>query len=121
VIGCDIVNIERFEEFAHKNNLSRIFTPEELAYSKEFTHQRARAGCLAKRFAAKEAFIKALGKDKFPCILREIGISKDKNGKPYIELSGETKNNFEKYYKNCTIELTLSDDYPMAMAVVIIC
>ena len=79
--------------------------------------------CFAKRFAAKEAFSKALGTGISKGInLNEIIVLNEKNGKPYIKLLNETKKNVEKKIKKkrYKISLSLSDEKNYAVAFVTI-
>ena len=75
---------------------------------------------LAKRFAAKEAFSKALGTGfNYGLSWVEIEILHNENGKPYICLSGKAAEMAEER-KIKNILVSLSDDYPFAQAVVIL-
>ena len=76
----------------------------------------------SKRFAAKEAFAKALGVGISKGIsFKEISITNNKNGAPFIQLLGKTKIIAEKLTKNKNkIYLTLSDEKKYALAMVVI-
>jgi holo-[acyl-carrier protein] synthase len=77
----------------------------------------------AKRFAAKEAFSKALGTGITKSVnLKNIEVSNNSSGKPYIKLKGNLDRFLRKKVKNkkYTIYLSLSDDIPWAQATVII-
>ena len=122
-IGIDIVNIKRMKKIL-KNNGSRfknkIFSENEINYCEK---KRDPGPFYAKRFAAKEAFTKALGTGIRKDInLKNIIIFNDVYGKPKIKLKGSTYNYFKKKIKSkkYNIYLSLSDDEPWAQATVII-
>ena len=122
-IGTDIVNIKRMKRIL-KNNGSRfknkIFSENEINYCEK---KRDPTPFYAKRFAAKEAFTKALGTGIRKDInLKNIIIFNDVYGKPKIKLKGSTYNYFKKKIKSkkYNIYLSLSDDEPWAQATVII-
>ena len=122
-IGTDIVNIKRMKKIL-KNNGSRfknkIFSESEINYCEK---KRDPGPFYAKRFAAKEAFTKALGTGIRKGInLKNIIIFNDVYGKPKIKLKGSTYNYFKKKIKSkkYNVHLSLSDDEPWAQATVII-
>ena len=122
-LGTDIVNIKRLEKVLKKNNntfKTRIFSKSEILYcdkkSNPFPYY-------AKRYAAKEAFSKALGTGIRKGInFKDIEISNNNHGKPSIKLKGETAIFLKKKIKKkkYSIYLSLSDDLPWAQATVII-
>ena len=120
-IGTDIININRITKSLKKKNfISRIFNSNEI---KKCNTQINKANCFAKRFAAKEAFSKALGTGISKGLnFNEIIVHNIKIGKPYIKLIGNTKKIVHKILKKkkITIFLSLSDDKPFAVAIVII-
>ncbi|MFH1380862.1 MAG: holo-ACP synthase [Candidatus Omnitrophota bacterium] len=90
--GIDIVEISRFRKAKGrwgKNFLNKIFTKNEISYSKKRRFQEQH---LAARFAAKEAVLKAFG-DKLNDIhnWQDIEILNDKSGKPYVEFHKSAK------------------------------
>jgi len=88
-IGTDIVDISRIKKILNKKFISRIFSVKEIQYCESKIDKSA---YYSKRFAAKEAFTKALGTGISKGIsFNEISISNNKNGSPYIELLGRTK------------------------------
>jgi len=122
-IGTDIVNIKRMRESLKKNRASfknRIFSKNEIVYCEK---KRNSFSSFAKRFAAKEAFSKALGTGiRKGIYFKDIEVSNDNFGKPFIQLKGSTANFLKKKIKNkkYSIYLSLSDDAPWAQATVII-
>ena len=122
-IGTDIVNIKRMEKiFIKKNNnfKNRIFSKREILYCE---NKKKSYSYYAKRFAAKEAFTKALGTGiRKDVNLKNIEISNNEYGKPFILLKGRLAKYLKKKVKNkkYDIYLSLSDDKPWAQATVIL-
>jgi len=119
-IGTDIVKISRIKKsFKNKLFLPRIFSKEEVLKCKKNTNN---FNCFAKRFAAKEAFSKALGTGVAKGIhFNEIIILNEKNGKPFIKLIANTKKIVKKKIKKkYRISLSISDERDYAVAFVTI-
>ena len=120
-IGTDIVSVERIKKSTKdKAFLNRIFHQKEILKCKKILTCH---NCLAKRFAAKEAFSKALGTGVSKGInFKEIIILNKKSGKPYIDLIGQTKKILNKKFKGkkSKISLSLSDEKKYAVAFVTI-
>jgi holo-[acyl-carrier protein] synthase len=120
-IGTDIVRVERIKKsIKNKNFLSRVFNSKEIFKCKKIKNS---FNCYSKRFAAKEAFSKALGTGISNGIsLNEIIILNKKSGKPYITLSGQTKKIIESKFKKkkIKISLSISDENKYAVAFVTI-
>ncbi len=120
-IGTDIVSIERIKKsIKSKNFLKRIFSEKEILKCKKISNSY---NCFAKRFAAKEAFSKALGTGISNGInFKEIIILNKKSGKPFIHVEGGTKKIINKRfkYKKPKISLSLSDERKFAVAFVTI-
>ena len=120
--GTDIIDIRRIEKtlikfgdkFKHK-----CFTEKEINRSET---RLKPYNSYAKRFAAKEAFVKALGTGFTNKIYwKDIGVENDIYGKPFIKLTGNALSKFNKISnKKCLIELALSDEKNYAIANVII-
>ncbi len=120
-IGTDIANINRIKKsLKNKNFISKLFNKNEI---KRCNSQINKANCYAKRFAAKEAFSKAIGTGISKGIrFDEIIVYNIKSGKPGIKLLGNTKKIVNKILnkKKINIFLSLSDDKPFAVATVVI-
>jgi|TARA_B110000438_G_C15203063_1_gene389559 holo-[acyl-carrier protein] synthase len=122
-IGTDIVNIKRLEKSLKKNGdkfINRIFTKKEINYCESKINSSSN---YAKRFAAKEALSKALGTGfRKNITFKNIVISNNKYGKPFIILKGPVDTFLKKKIKNkkYKVYLSLSDDPPWAQATVII-
>ena len=120
-IGTDIVSIDRIRKsLKNKNFLKRIFNEKEILKCKKTIKS---INCFAKRFAAKEAFSKALGTGIANGInFNEIIVLNKKSGKPYIILAGQTKKTLSKRFKGkkSKVSLSLSDEKKYAVAFVTI-
>ena len=120
-IGTDIANINRIKKsLKNKDFIDRLFSKNEV---KKCSTQINKANCYAKRFAAKEAFSKAIGTGISKGInFNEIIVHNIKSGKPNIKLLGNTKKVVNKILnkKKFNIFLSLSDDKPFAVATVVI-
>ena len=120
-IGTDIVSINRIKNsLKNKNFIDRIFNEREIFKCKKIKNS---ANCYAKRFAAKEAFSKALGTGISNGInFNEIVVLNNKSGKPYINIIGQTKKILNKKFKRkkSKISLSLSDEKKYAVAFVTI-
>lgn len=120
-VGTDIVNIKRIKSsLRNRLFISRIFNKEEVSKCRKIVNY---SSCLAKRFAAKEAFSKALGTGISKGIhFNEIIILNEKNGKPFIKLLDKTKKIVEKKIKKkkYKISLSIADEKNYAVAFVTI-
>ncbi len=120
-IGTDIVSVDRIKNsLKNKKLISRIFNEKEISKCKKNNNS---ANCYAKRFAAKEAFSKALGTGISNGInFNEIVVLNKKSGKPYISIIGQTKKILKKKFKRkkSKISLSLSDEKKYAVAFVTI-
>lgn len=119
-IGTDIVSVDRIKKLQkNKTFLEKIFSKEEVSKCSRLINSK---NCYAKRFAAKEAFAKALGTGiSYGINFNEIIVMNEKSGKPFIELRGQTMKNIKKKFKkNPKIALSLSDEKKYAVAFVTI-
>ena len=124
-IGSDLCNIERIQNSLDRFGerfVARVFTETERrkAEGRPFT----RAGTYAKRFAAKEAFAKAVGTGfRQSVFMRDIGVVNKMSGAPTLALTGGAKARLDALTPDghaAHIHLTMTDDHPFAMAVVLI-
>ena len=124
-IGSDLCNIERIQASLARwgdRFENRVFTEVERAKgaSRPFT----KAGTLAKRFAAKEAFSKAVGTGfKAGVFMKDIGVVNARSGAPTLQLTGGAAARLAAITPDgheAVIHLTLTDDHPWAQAFVII-
>ena len=120
-IGTDIISIDRINKsLKNKNFLKRVFNEKKIPKTKKTNKS---INCFAKRFAAKEAFSKALGTGIAKGInFNEIIVLNKKSGKPYIDLVGQTKKTLNKRFKGkkSKVSLSLSDEKKYAVAFVTI-
>ncbi len=124
-LGSDLCNIERIqnslERFGERFE-NRVFT--EVERAKAARRPFTRAGTYAKRFAAKEAFSKAVGTGfKQGVFMKDIGVVNARSGAPTLALTGGAKARLEAMTPDgydAHIHLTLTDDHPWAQAFVII-
>ncbi|MFN4240427.1 MAG: holo-ACP synthase [Erythrobacter cryptus] len=124
-LGSDLCNIERIarslERYGERFE-RRVFTPVEIAKARRrpFTI----AGTYAKRFAAKEAFSKAVGTGfRRGVFMKDIGVINAPSGAPTLALTGGAAKRLEELTPKgheARIHLTLTDDHPWAQAFVII-
>ena len=124
-IGSDLCNIERIQNSLERwgdRFEKRVFTETERAKgnSRPFT----KAGTLAKRFAAKEAFSKAVGTGfKAGVFMKDIGVVNARSGAPTLHLAGGAAARLAAITPaghEAVIHLTLTDDHPWAQAFVVI-
>ena len=124
-IGSDLCNIERIERSIDRFGakfLNRVFT--EIEQAKAASRPHTRAGTLAKRFAAKEAFSKAVGTGfKRGVFMKDIGVVNQPSGAPTLALTGGAKQRLDELTPEghaAEIHLTMTDDHPFAQAFVVI-
>ena len=119
--GVDIVENKRIKNSLKiKGFINRVFTENEINKSKKFNNK---INYFAKRFAAKEAFVKALGVGFRDDInFHDIDITNDKKGKPLINISNKINKFLKKKLKlsKYKIFLSLSDEKNHSIAYVII-
>jgi holo-[acyl-carrier protein] synthase len=119
-IGIDTVDIARFRRFLDEDNqaiIARLFNQEE---RDRCSTRKDAASCYAARFAAKEAFLKALGSGLRDGISwHDMKIVNDDYGKPELLLSGRARELFEKQGSG-TVFLSLSHDGGQAVAMVVL-
>jgi holo-[acyl-carrier protein] synthase len=118
-LGTDIVEVERIAEKIEKNNGFRelVFSAKEISYCESKTHKHEH---YAARFAAKEAFFKALGSGWLNgTAFNEVEIINNEQGKPEIVLRGLTHTTVNAL-GNFNIMVSLSHIKSTATAVVII-
>lgn len=118
---CDIRRIEKTLERFGERFIARTFTDIERARSER---RAQRAGSYAKRFAAKEACSKALGTGfRNGVYLRDIGVVNQRSGRPTLALTNGAAERLAAITPaghRAQIHLTLTDEYPLAQAIVMI-
>lgn len=124
-VGTDLLNTDRIAKSIDRfgdRMLCRIYTPAERAYALSRPNSTK---AFASRFAAKEAFVKALGTGVIAdgVSWQDIEITKDKSGKPQIVLYNKAKEHFENLIPpgmTGRIDLSLSDEIPFSQAFVVL-
>jgi holo-[acyl-carrier protein] synthase len=124
-LGSDLCNIERIQNsldrFGERFE-QRVFTDTERA--KAARRAFTKAGTLAKRFAAKEAFSKAVGTGFAAGVfMKDIGVVNAPSGAPTLELTGGARARLDTITPaghRAIVHLTLTDDHPWAQAFVIL-
>jgi holo-[acyl-carrier protein] synthase len=123
-LGSDLIDIRRIEKSIARHGerfIERIFTEIERARAE---HRKQRAASYAKRFAAKEACAKALGSGIAHGVYwRDMGVVNLPSGKPTMHLTGGAAERLERLIPpnhRAVIHLTITDDFPLAQAFVII-
>ena len=118
-IGTDIVAVKRLQAMWERNGdraLARLLAPPEIA---EFARASDKGRFLAKRFAAKEAFAKALGTGvRPPAVLPAISVGHDDFGKPLLVFHGQLAESIKN--EGLVAHLSLSDEAEYAIAYVIL-
>jgi holo-[acyl-carrier protein] synthase len=123
-IGNDLIDIRRIEKtLARFGNrfIERVFTDVE---RKKSDRRRERAASYAKRFAAKEACSKALGTGLRKGVFwRDMGVVNLPSGRPTLVLTGGAAEHLARLTPpgyEARIDLTITDDFPLAQAIVVI-
>ena len=124
-IGSDLCNIERIQSSLDRFGdrfLNRVFTDVERA--KAARRPFTAAGTLAKRFAAKEAFSKAVGTGfKRGVYMKDIGVTNAPSGAPALALTGGAQARLDAITPAghaMHVHLTMTDDHPWAQAFVVL-
>ena len=123
-LGNDMVDIRRIEKTLERYGerfVARIFTGIE---QKKSDRRAARAASYAKRFAAKEACSKALGTGfRRGVFWKDMGVVNEPSGRPTMALTGGALAQLQRITPaghRPHIQLTITDDYPYAQAIVLI-
>jgi holo-[acyl-carrier protein] synthase len=123
-LGNDIIDIRRIEQTIVRYGerfLNRVFTDTERQKS---DNRAERAASYAKRFAAKEACAKALGTGLRKGVFwRDMGVVNLRSGRPTLVLTGGAAEQLRRITPeglHARIDLSLTDDFPLAQAIVII-
>ena len=123
-LGSDLIDIRRIEKTLARHGerfLSRLYTETERRKSEG---RMQRAASYAKRFAAKEACAKALGTGLRKGVFwRDMGVVNLRGGKPSLKLTGGALKRLQEITPpghEAQIDLTITDDFPLAQAIVII-
>jgi holo-[acyl-carrier protein] synthase len=123
-LGSDLVDIRRIEKVLTRHGerfIQRVFTPVEIAKAER---RATRIDTYAKRFAAKEACSKALGTGfRKGVFFRDMGVVNLPSGRPTMALTGGALERLKEITPEgheARIDVSLTDEYPLAQAIVII-
>ncbi|MAZ93955.1 MAG: holo-ACP synthase [Bacteroidales bacterium] len=119
-IGTDIIEVKRMEKSLLKNDalMNKLYTKAEQDYCNKGTVTKYQ--CFAARFAAKEAFFKALGTGfRYGMAFHEIEVLNDELGKPYVSPQGKVKDYLNEQGIK-TIHLSISHLKEIANALVVL-
>lgn len=123
-LGSDLIDIRRIEKTLERHGerfMGRIYTEIE---RKKSDGRAQRAASYAKRFAAKEACAKALGTGLRKGVFwRDMGVVNLPGGKPSLKLTGGALKRLQEITPpghEALIDLSITDDFPLAQAIVII-
>lgn len=117
-VGTDIVENIRFEKWIHNNSmLNRFFNQKEILSN---VNDQRLLEHYASRFAAKEAFVKAMGTGFADFELKDIYVTHDENGKPLLKVENKALDELKKRCQNFNIHLSLSHEKNYAVAFVVI-
>ena len=123
-IGTDLANIDRIQGVLSRHGdrfRNRVFTETEQAKA---SRRKDEAGTYAKRWAAKEAYSKALGTGlRMGIAWRDMSVSNLPSGQPIMEVTGWAKNRLDEITPDdhkAIVHVSLTDDHPWAQAYVVI-
>lgn len=117
-IGTDITEVKRFQKWIKDPQMiERFFNKNEI---KENGTDSSRCQHYAVRFAAKEAFSKALGTGIIGFELKDVYIKNDNEGKPYLIIEKSAEKLVREKYGECKLHVSLSHEKEYAIAFVII-
>ena len=117
-IGTDIAKVSRFEKWVRNPGMTeRFFNPKELSSAGS---EAARCQHYAARFAAKEAFSKALGTGISGFDLKDVYITNDSEGKPLLNIEGAALSLMKERLGECRAFVSLSHEKEYAIAFVVL-
>ena len=118
-VGLDLVSVRKMEASLRRDGFRRqAFTPAEIAHCGGRTNA---AECYAGKFAAKEAFVKAIGRGFDEGIwFSQIEVLGKPGGKPYITVQGEAERALRSLVSAATVHLSITHTSGFAAAVVVL-
>ncbi|MEI8321402.1 MAG: holo-ACP synthase [Alphaproteobacteria bacterium] len=125
-IGTDLVDIRRIERLLERFGprfLRFVCVESEIQQGKKYGTLKLQASFVAKRFAAKEAFVKACGLGfRQDITFLNICVTNDDKGKPLITLDKKLEHALKEKFgtEEFTVHLSLADEHPLAQAFVVI-
>ena len=125
-VGTDLISVNRIERLItqfQQKFAEKIFTKNEISHAEKLNNPLPRALFYAKRFAAKEAFAKAIGLGIGRGVdFKDIEVENDELGKPKIKILNGKKTFLQKHFacEDFSIHLSLTDESSFASAFVVI-
>lgn len=117
-IGTDIADVRRFDKWVkNPEMLERFFNEKERSFAGS---ESAKCQHYAVRFAAKEAFSKALGTGITGFGLKEVYITNDTEGKPVLNIEGQALSVMKERLGDCNAFVSLSHEKDYAIAFVVL-
>jgi holo-[acyl-carrier protein] synthase len=119
-VGTDVVQIDRIKRSVEKESfVKKVFTAAETAYA---TGKAEPAASFAARFAAKEAFFKALGTGLYTQGMgpQDVWIENSETGRPVLKFSDAAEKLIRQQGQNFTADVSLAHDGPVAIATVVL-
>ena len=119
MVGIDIIELDRVD--TSENFLRKIAHDEEISYIKSNPCNQVQLEKIAGLWCVKEAVMKALSLGKESGVLfKDIKLCHKESGKPYVELFGKARQIFDNFYKDKTIEVSISHSKTIATAIAVI-
>ena len=117
-VGTDIAQVSRFEKWVkNPEMIERFFNEKERSFAGS---ESAKCQHYAARFAAKEAFSKALGTGISGFGLKEVYITNNEEGKPSLNIEGAALALLKERFGDCNVFVSLSHEKEYAVAFVVI-
>lgn len=115
MIGIDIVKIDRIKSVLLKNKdafLKKVLSEKEFEEICQIQSDSLKIKFLSKRFATKEAYIKAIGGYYKGLLMKNITVTHNKAGQPFISVNGEI-------LKKCSVSISDEEDYAVAVVLIL--
>lgn len=120
-LGCDIAEVSRFEKWVNDGDMCRRFFSEREQWTGNVKNLSPACQHYAARFAAKEAFVKALGTGFSGVELKDLWVEKTPEGKPYYAFSADLQKKIDERIGDkwhCFLSLSHEKKYAVAVAVI---
>jgi len=119
MVGIDIIELNRVD--TSDNFLNKIAHEDEISYIKKTMCEQVQHERIASLFCVKEAVMKALGLGKNSgVVFKDIKLCHESSGKPYVELYGVAKEEYQKKYRNYYINISISHSKTIATAIAVL-
>ncbi len=120
-LGTDVAEVKRFEKWLKDDQMCRRFFADKEQWTGSLSNPSAACQHYAARFAAKEAFVKALGTGFSGVDLKDLWIEKTESGRPYFSFSETLKSKIDSIVGrpwNCFVSISHEKNYAVAVAVI---